>query len=88
MYVKKAKEIVDGKYKKKRPSILSRVFAPHIIFYSFLSIIVYICLAKLAYMERGYRAIGGEGFFLILPIILVAFRIGNLIDKDANKRNK
>lgn len=88
MYVKKAKEIVDGKYRKKRPSILSRVFAPHIIFYSFLSIIVYICLAKLAYMERGYKAIGGEGFFLILPIILVAFRIGNLIDKDANKRNK
>lgn len=88
LYIEEAKEIVDGKYRRRRPSIMARVFSPQIIIFCFLSLIVYICLAKLAYIDRGYRAIGGEGFFLIFPLLILTFRFGNLVDKDARRRNK
>lgn len=87
-YIQKAEDIIHGRYRKRRPSILRRVFTPQIIIYSIISIIIYLFWAKLAYIERGYKAIGGEGFFLILPLLLIAYRIGNLIDKEARNINK
>lgn len=87
-YIQRAEDIIHGRLKKKRTSIIRRIFTPQILFYSLISIIIYIFWAKLAYIERGYKAIGGEGFFLILPLLLVAFRIGNIIDKEARKEDR
>lgn len=87
-YIQRAEDIIHGRLKKKRTSIIRRVFTPQILIYSIVSIIIYIFCAKLAYIERGYKAIGGEGFFLVLPLILIAFRFGNIMDKEARKENR
>jgi len=53
-------------------------------------ILLYMFAAKYAFEERGYFAVGGEGFFLFLPVFyyLAATMIRNIIRdiKDRKKR--
>lgn len=52
-------------------------------------ILLYLCAAKYALAERGYRAVGGEVFFLLLPVLyyIVATMVRDLI-RDIKKGKK
>lgn len=88
LYTNKAKDTVEGNYKRKGPGIIRQTLTADILIYSAISLIVYFFLSKLAYLERGYKSIGGEGFFLILPLFIIFNRLIDVIDKEARKKEQ
>ncbi len=77
-----------GSIEVKKPGVIRQAIDGNYIVASIISLLVYVISSKIAYIERGYKAIGGEGFFLIFPIILLAFKAAKIMDENNSKEQK
>lgn len=84
-YRKKAQRVIEGKTTADliKP-VLDKVFTFEIMLIIIISLSLFFGFSKWATIQRGYRALGGEGILLLIPVAAIIYRTGNVL-QEMNK---